>query len=180
MDYFEGIVRTALEADGYWVRSSFKVNLSKDEKRAVGKHSMPRPEIDLLAFRPTEKLVVALEAKSYLDSPGVHLEHLRAEHAVPEGRYKLVTCKKYRETVLTRLRLDLSERGMLGDDGRVVLGLVAGNVYRNREAEVRTFMESKGWFFWGPSDIRAKVRALADTAYENDPAVLTAKLLARG
>jgi hypothetical protein len=29
MDYFEGIIKTLLEHEGYWVRQSFKVNLTK-------------------------------------------------------------------------------------------------------------------------------------------------------
>jgi hypothetical protein len=52
MELFEGIIKTLLEHEGYWVRQSFKVNLTKEEKRAIGKHSIPRPEIDLLAFKP--------------------------------------------------------------------------------------------------------------------------------
>ena len=39
MDYFEGMIKTLLESDGYWVRQSFKVNLTKEEKRNIGKHS---------------------------------------------------------------------------------------------------------------------------------------------
>jgi hypothetical protein len=41
MEHFEGIVRTLLEHEGYWVRSSFKVDVTKDKKRAIGKHSKP-------------------------------------------------------------------------------------------------------------------------------------------
>ena len=80
MDYFEGIIRTLLEHEGYWVRQAFKVNVSKEEKRDIGKHSIPRPEIDLLAFKPCANLILALEAKSYLDSPGVRVDELREQH----------------------------------------------------------------------------------------------------
>lgn len=55
MDYFESIISTLLEAEGYWVRKSFKVNLTKDEKRQIGKHSIPRVEIDLLALHFSKK-----------------------------------------------------------------------------------------------------------------------------
>lgn len=77
MEYFEGIIKTLLEHEGYWVRQSFKVNLTKQEKREIGKSSLPRPEIDLLAFKPSYKEVLILEAKSYLDSPGVRLSELQ-------------------------------------------------------------------------------------------------------
>jgi hypothetical protein len=50
MDHFEGIIRTLLEADHYWVQSSFKIDLTIEEKHHIGKHSIRRPAIDLLAL----------------------------------------------------------------------------------------------------------------------------------
>jgi hypothetical protein len=70
MDHFENIISTLLEAEGYWVRRSFKLNVTKEEKRQIGKHSIPRPEIDLLALHYSRNELLALEAKSFLDSPG--------------------------------------------------------------------------------------------------------------
>lgn len=46
MDYFENIVKKIIEEEGYWVQQSVKVNLSKEEKKLIGKHTIPRPEID--------------------------------------------------------------------------------------------------------------------------------------
>jgi|NGEPerStandDraft_6_1074524.scaffolds.fasta_scaffold44792_3 hypothetical protein len=69
MDNFEGIIRTLLEADHFWVQSSFKVELTPEERRHSGKHSMPRPELDLLALNFEQNEVLVAEAKSFLDSP---------------------------------------------------------------------------------------------------------------
>ena len=66
MDHFEGIIKTLLEQEGYWVRQSFKINLTKQEKRDTGKPSMPRPEIDLLAFKQSRNEILAIEVKSFL------------------------------------------------------------------------------------------------------------------
>ena len=63
MDYFEAIIKTLLEHEGYWVRQSFKVNLTKGEKRAIGRPSIPRPEIDLLAYKPENQEVIAHRSK---------------------------------------------------------------------------------------------------------------------
>src|SRR5271156_6630126 len=123
MDHFEGILATLLEAEDYWIRRSFKVNVTKEEKRQIGKPSIPRPEIDLLALHFSRNEVLALEAKSFLDSPGVRLTDLQEEHEVPEGRYKLFTSESYRSVVLSRLRQQLIHLGMANSDTKVTLGL---------------------------------------------------------
>ena len=40
-------------------------------------------------------------------------------------------------------------------------------------------MGKKKWLFWSPEDIKEKVTALAERGYENDPAIITAKVLMR-
>ncbi len=61
MDYFEAIVKTLLEDDGFWTRQSFKVNISKEDKRNIGKPTIPRPEIDLIAFKPASKEILEIK-----------------------------------------------------------------------------------------------------------------------
>jgi hypothetical protein len=179
MDHFESIISTLLEADGYWVRRSFKVNVTKEEKRQIGKHSIPRPEIDLLALHFSRNEVLALEAKSFLDSPGVKVAQLQEEHEVPEGRYKLFTSKRYRSIILSRLLQDLVACGMARPDTKISLGLAAGKVYQGQSGPIREFMKKNKWFFWSPEDIKHKVTVLAERGYENDPAIITAKILMR-
>ncbi|HQT01981.1 MAG TPA: hypothetical protein PLU46_03725 [Thiotrichales bacterium] len=179
MDYFEGLIKTLLEHEGYWVRQSFKVNLTREEKRDIGKPSIPRPEIDILAFKPGENQVIAFEAKSYLDSPGVKLNELVQSHKIPEGRYKLFTCDNYREIVFSRMKQDLIDLGMGTNDTEITLGLAAGNVYQSKSEEIRKFLNSKGWSFLSPEDIREKVTGLAEKGYENEPSIITTKILMR-
>jgi hypothetical protein len=179
MEYFETIIKTLLEHEGYWVRQSFKVNLTKQEKKQIGKPSVPRPEIDLLALKPRSREVLVLEAKSYFDSPGVRLADIQEEFHIPEGRYKLFTCANYRNVVLNRLRQDLQDLGMVRGHIKMKLGLVAGHIYQGRSEKIRSYFISKGWFFWSPEDVRDKVNALAAKGYENEPAIITAKILMR-
>lgn len=179
MDYFEGIIKTLLEHEGYWVRQSFKVNLTKQEKRDIGKHSIPRPEIDILAYKPENDSIIAFEAKSYLDSPGVKVSELEAEYEIPEGRYKLFTCANYREIVFNRLKSDLKEIGMGTNQTSVTLGLAAGNVYQSKYTDIINIFGAKNWVFWSPEDIRDKVTSLASKGYENEPSIITAKILMR-
>ena len=179
MDYFEGLIKTLLEHEGYWIRQSFKVNLTKQEKRDIGKHSIPRPEVDILAFKPEENEVIAYEAKSYLDSPGVKLAALQESHKIPEGRYKLFTCDNYRNIVFSRMKQDLIGLGMATANTKITLGLAAGNVYQSKSEEIRSLFNSKGWVFLSPEDIREKVTDLAAKGYENEPSIITTKILMR-
>lgn len=179
MDYFENILKTILEHQHYWVRQSFKVELTKEEKRLIGKPSIPRPEIDLLAFRPELNEVLVIEAKSFLDSPGVRLSDLERSFEVPEGRYKLFTCDNYREIVFRRLASQLLNYGMINANTSLTLGLAAGNVYQNKSAEIEAFLVNRGWRFWAPEIIKSEVVKLANKGYENDAAIITAKILNR-
>ena len=179
MNHFEGIIKTILEHDGYWVRQSFKVKLTKQEKRDIGKPSLPRPEIDLLAFKQSENKILALEAKSYLDSRGVNLDELQKQYDIPEGRYKLFTCCKYQRILLDRLKENLMNVGMADLKTHIVLGLVAGKVYRSISNDVQEYFNTNNWFFWGPDDVKNKLNELAQSGYENEPAIITTKILMR-
>jgi hypothetical protein len=179
VDYFEGIIKTLLEHEGYWVRQSFKVNLTKQEKRDIGKHSIPRPEVDILAFKPESNIVIAFEAKSYLDSPGVKLSELGQSFEIPEGRYKLFTCENYRNIVFNRMKQDLIDFGMGTSNTQITLGLAAGNVYQSKSDEIRSMFKKRSWEFLSPEDIRDKVTQLAAKGYENEPSIITTKILMR-
>jgi hypothetical protein len=82
MDAFEQLAADIFWNEGYWVRTSVKVELTREEKVRIGRHSSPRWEIDLIAYRATSNELLALECKSYLDSGGVH-----AAHFLPGAKY---------------------------------------------------------------------------------------------
>jgi hypothetical protein len=68
---------------------------------------------------------------------------------------------------------------MANDQTVINLGLAVGKVYQNNIKPIDDFMTENEFFFWSPLDIKKKVTALADRAYENDPAILVAKVLLR-
>ena len=178
-DHFENLVRTLLEGEGFWVFQSFKVNLTKEEKRLIGKPSLPRPEIDLLAFRLSTNEILAIASKSYLDSHGVRLRELEASYDVPEGRFKLFTCQNFQTIVLHRLKADLVRMGMANESTAIRLGLVFGNVVSRDVLELRRYVQAKKWFYWSPRLLKRKLRSQARRAYENDPAIIASKLIVR-
>jgi glycerol kinase len=68
---------------------------------------------------------------------------------------------------------------MASTSTKITLGLAAGKVFKRQSEEVREHFRKKGWVFWSPEDIKTKVEALAYRGYENDPAIITAKILTR-
>ncbi|MGC1388874.1 MAG: hypothetical protein WA807_12760 [Steroidobacteraceae bacterium] len=154
-------------------------DITLEEKRQIGKHSMPRPEIDLLALDFAKNEVLVVEAKSFLDSPGVRLDELAEEHDIPDGRYKLFTSTRYRTIVFNRLHLQFCEHGMTDANNKLSLVLAAGNVYKDQTAAIQELFLTRDFVLWCPSAIKDKGTALAERGYENDPAIITAKILLR-
>lgn len=179
MDYFESLIRVLLEQKGYWTRQSFKVDLSKEEERATGKPSIPRPEIDIVAYNPKKNELLILEVKSYLDSLGVQIKHLEEKHEVATGSYKLFTCENYRNIVQRRLVEQLEDEGLVFSGASLNLGLAAGRIYQNNTLAMQKLFDLKGWRLWTPEDISADLRNIAKSGYANDPFIMSAKVLQR-
>lgn len=180
MDYFEATVKTLLESDGFWVRQSVKVDVTKEDKKEIGRPTMPRPEIDLIAYKPESNEILAIEVKSFLDSSGVYLSDLQQSFDIPNGRYKLFTSKTYRDVVFKCLSRQLQISGLTSTLLPIKLGLAAGKVHKGQEQEVREYLHTKNMYFLGPSEIKQKIQSLALKGYENDPTVIAAKILMRG
>lgn len=179
MDYFENIIKRLIEQDGYWVRESVRVNLTKPEKVSIGKHSMPRPEIDIVGYKARCNELIIIEVKSFLDSPGVKYDDLIQEYEIPVGRFKLFTCENYRNIVFRRLVSDLHESGMIASSPEIRFGLAAGKIYSNDESRLVKYFREKNWLFYKPSDIAKAISELEKIPYENDPYVIAAKILLR-
>ena len=179
VDQFEAVIRTLLEADHYWVQSSFKLELDDDGRRQIGNKYVPRPEIDLLALKFSSNEVLAVEAKSFIDSAGVRLADLEKRHRRPEGRYKLFTSIRYRNTVLSLIKEQLCEHGMANAKTKMKLMLAVGNVSGNNTAAIADLARDREYDFWSPTIVKEKVTALERTKWINDPVVITSKILLR-
>jgi len=183
MDYFEDTVKTILEREGYWVRQSFKVELTRDEKLEVmqdpRRASIPRVEVDLLVFDAQKNNVLVLEVKSLINSLGVQIKELKEEHEIPQGRYKLFTSANYKRVVFKRLKSQLMQLQMASETTTLQLGLAAGKVHRWGEtsAEFDKLFKQNDWEFWSPQLIKSKLEKMAGDGYENNPTVLAAKIL---
>jgi len=178
MDAFEAVVASILQRQGYWTLTSVKVELTKAEKRDIGRHSSPRWELDVVAYRGRDNELRVVECKSFLDSLGVRCDAFNGTNARAERRYKLFCDATLRRVVLRRLEEQLVEAGFCAEKPTVRLCLAAGKIHGD-EAWLRNHFEERGWVLMGPELIREELRALRDSGYENSVAAIVTKLLLR-
>lgn len=176
MNAFETVVATILEGEGFWVRTSYKVELSKEEKQQIGRATSPRWELDVVAYRPADNVLWVVECKSYLDSRGVAFKGLDPETG-GTSRYKLFNEPKTREVVLDRLNHQLTEAGSIASDPQIILCLAAGKIVAADEAKIRNLFEENDWKLLDRKWITDGLSKLAENGYENSVASITAKLL---
>ena len=178
MDSFESIVRTIFENKGYWVKTSFKVDLTKDEKRRIGLPTCPRWELDVVAYKGGSKEILVIECKSYLNSSGVRANGLKSGKG--KERYKLFNKSTLRKVVLDRLVDQLAEYGSCPKNTRVKLCLAAGKVATEKDRkELSEYFKSKDWGFYSDEWIKRELVKLSASGYENEVATVTTKLLTR-
>jgi len=178
MDSFDQVVATILDRAGYWVRTSVKVNLTREDKHAIGRPSAPRWEIDVVAYSGRENELLVVECKSYLDSAGVRATSFDGPKAADETRYKLFSDETLRRVVLSRLETQLVEQGFCPAGTKARLCLAAGNIYGD-PAGLRAIFAARGWELFERSWLVAGLEALARESYENSVASVVAKLLLR-
>lgn len=176
MDAFEQVVAMLLDRDGYWTRTSYKVELTKAEKVKIGIPSCPRWELDVIAYKPKENRLLVVECKSYLNSPGVSYASLSGENQKGARRYKLFNDSTLRRTVLSRLKKQLKKAGLVTSGVKAQLCLAAGHVRKGNEDKVRQYCRKKGWQLFDREWFAEHFTNLPETDYENNVAVVAAKL----
>lgn len=177
MDAFENLISLLLRRQGYWTIPSYKVDITKAEKKLIDRPSSPRWELDIVAYKGSTHEVLAIECKSYLDSSGVLFHSGRLE---PEGRYKLFNENNLRAIVLNRLKNQLQEEGFCAADPKVTLCLAAGKISTRSDMNgLVSYFTSNGWLLFTPDWIRQQLITTSDCGYENDIAFVVSKLLLR-
>lgn len=177
MNAFEDIVRRYLEEEGYWVRQSVKVEITKQDKRSIGTPSMPRPEIDLVAFNAKKNELVLIEAKSYLDSYGVYYEAIADPNDEGAARYKLLTNDTFQRIVTERLIDQYMKCGLIKNKVKVNYGLAAGNIHKGSEKLIANYFRENKWVLITPEKLREFVEKLASKGWEDDVVTMTVKVL---
>ena len=180
MDSFENLMAMLLERKGYWVQNAVKVNLTKEEKRTIGRPSSPRWELDLVAYKGATNEVRIVECKSYLDSVGVTLSSLDGSRPQDASRYKLFHEHVLFQTVANRLVSQLEAAGSCAPCPTVVLCLAAGKIKNESDRlALRDLFSKKGWLLFDEVWIVERVRLIAQAGYEDHVAAVVAKLIER-
>jgi hypothetical protein len=177
MDAFESVVAMLLRREGYWILPSLKVELTKEEKRQIGRHSAPRWEIDLVAYNGLTNELLAVECKSFLDSTGVIFRNGQFE---PPKTYKLFVDDCLREVVLNRLAQQLQELKACRPSPTVQLCLAAGKIAAKSDlAGLKEHFVAKGWKLLDRGWLTKRLMETALCGYENDVVFVVTKLLLR-
>lgn len=178
MDAFESIVATLLMRDGFWVQTSLKVNLTTEDKRKIDRSTVPRWELDVVAYRPGDNLLRVVECKSYLDSSGVSMSAFDSSKRFA-NRFKLFNEPATREVVLKRLVAQMIDSKAICENPVIELCLAAGRVVRTDAERIRAHFAANNWLLFDHKWLESELHKLAKDGYENAVAAVTAKLLLR-
>lgn len=180
MDAFEQIVADLLRQEGYWTWNGYKINLTKDNKKDIGKPSMPRPEIDILAYKVSENQLLWVECKSYLDSHGVLYKSLADPENSWASHYKIFTETKFRTIAAEELLKQVVGKGLVLPNPTLKFCLVTGHIATTTDrTNLHAYFDQKGWLLFDESWLKERLHELSKSSYEDDVAAIVAKLFAR-
>lgn len=179
MHAFEDLVARLLRREGFWIRHSVKVDLTPLDKERLGKPSLPRPELDLIAYRPKGKVLALIECKSYLDSPGVSIAAFNGNNPKFGERFRLFTDDAFREVVTERVLEQLAGSGAVPPSPKVQYWLIAGHIAPQSVTPLYDLFEARqDWFLRDRTWIADSLLAMRKDAYEDDIVTMAMKLSA--
>ena len=179
MDSFEQLVSEILWIQGYWVRTSFKVELTKAEKREIGRPSNPRWELDIVAYKARENLLQVVECKSYLDSTGVSFSSFKKSSKPTKGSYKLFNEPKLQEVIFRALARQLADQGACRPGPTIKLALACGKIRNPDRENLKDYFKDNKWKLWDESWLCRHLVKMSEGSYENQVSAVVSKILLR-
>ena len=182
MDAFESVVGEILHRDGYWIQNAVKVELTKEEKREIGRPSSPRWELDLVAYNAKRNELLVVECKSFLDSGGVAYKAFDGSSQEAAKRYKLFNDETLRRVVFDRLRHQMCDAGFARNNlkNTIKLALVCGKIVSVSDRDkIRKHFENNEWILWDNEWLQEKLKEISEEGYENSQVAIVSKLLLR-
>jgi hypothetical protein len=167
MDALKELVSEIFWLEGYSVRTSVEVALTKVENRLIGGHSLPCWELDIVAYHGRENLLRVVECKSYFDSAGVKASSFDGTSLDDAERFKLFNEPELRRIVFNRLCLDLATPGAGREMPQVRLSLACDKVRNEDRAAIRAHFDRQGWELWDESWLRKRLEHMTQQRYED-------------
>ena len=181
MDAFEQLVAEILWMEGYWVRTSVKVKLTRDERRRLGLPTAPRWELDIVAYKGKDNLLRVIECKSFLDSRGVVFCAFDGTNKRFGKRYKLFNKPRLRKVVLERLRRQFADSGACRPNAKLKLCLACGKIATDADrGALRKHFAKHGWDLWDESWLVKGLQRMSGEGYENQVSAVVSKLFRTG
>jgi len=180
LDAFEQLVSEILWMEGYWVRTSVKVDLTKEEKVLIGRPSSPRWELDIVAYGGRKNVLRVVECKSYLDSRGVAMRAFDGKDPKFAERFKLFADDHLRSVVFKRLRRQFTDSGACAPNASVRLSLACGRIASSSDRrDLHKHFAENGWDLWDEQWLQQRLQIMSERGYENQVSAVVAKLLLR-
>jgi len=180
MEAFETVISEILWRDGYWVQPRLKVDLTREDKVAIGRPTSPRWEIDVVGYRGRSNELLLVECKSYLDWTGVTYRAVFGTDPKFSGRFKLFNDEQLRQVVVARLCQQLRESGLVSESPQVKIALACGKIASEPDRHrIQDHFADMGWLLWDGHWLKEKLRDMSAGSYENSPVAMVAKLLLR-
>jgi hypothetical protein len=176
MNSFETILGLYLQEKNYWIRHSVKVKLEPEDKAKLKLPTIPRAEIDLVAYNVIDDILILIEAKSYLNSAGVTIGGLSGSDTKTKNRYRLLNNKKYQSLVTSRLISDFIKKGIIKNSTTIKYALAAAKVQPKSKDNVAAFLKRQGYLFFDPADIKETIKKLADSDWDDNVITVTVKI----
>jgi hypothetical protein len=162
------LIQTLLERDGFWVRPSFKVELTKSDKLSIGHLTCPRWEIDILAYRAATNELWFVECKSKLDSWGIRFCDFTKQSS---NGYRFFTDANLRKVVTNRVVAQLEEQGACIPAPATTICLAAGKIRNEADRHnLRDHFKQNGWVLLDEEWISKALREVSKSSYEDDVA----------
>ncbi len=141
---------------------------------------MPRPELDLVAYKALRNELLAIECKSFLDSLGVTYSSFVDPSFAGFKRYKIFNDRHYWRVIKASLVRQLVQQEAIHPKPDVVLCLSAGRIRneKDRQALARLFAKRR-WRLYDDSWIAQRVSELATQGYTNNEGVIALKIAKR-
>jgi hypothetical protein len=102
------------------------------------------------------------------------------ENDIGKGLYKLFTWPSYRRIVTEELIKQVVDTGLTNPNPTINYCLVAGKIATQKDRDLlHQFFQEKGWLLYDEIWLKEKLENLALKRYENDVAIIVAKLFVR-